>query len=186
MDLRSGNSVNYSLTPAATIATWRLATTTTQFPRGSVDLHACRLFPTEKLCTSESIVRAANSPLPHHHHPPLFPHPSNILPPPPPQVTKYTNKIEATGSAGLTPTDVGTYNTANTAFTDAFTGHYDSGSGRTSIAPKSSDCKQAPHRIMHRTMHRARTAQSHALRLLRPLRTPTRCAPTPSARRTPS
>ena len=105
------------------------------------------------------------------------------------QRTKYINKIDGMrgGSAGLEDVDdVGTYNTANTAFTDAFTGHYDSGSGRTSIAPKSSDCKQAPHRIMHRTMHRARTAQSHALRLLRPLRTPTRCAPTPSARRTPS
>uniref|UniRef100_A0A7S0DW18 Uncharacterized protein n=1 Tax=Phaeocystis antarctica TaxID=33657 RepID=A0A7S0DW18_9EUKA len=84
----------------------------TNFPRGSVDLRACRLFPTEKLCTSESIV------------------------------TKYINKIEGAGSAGLTPTDVGTYSTTNTAFTDAFTGHYDSGSGRTSIAPKSSDCKQ--------------------------------------------
>ena len=105
------------------------------------------------------------------------------------QRTKYINKIDGMrgGSAGLEDVDdVGTYSTANTAFTDAFTGHYDSGSGRTSIAPKSSDCKQAPHRIMHRTMHRARTAQSHALRLLRPLRTPTRCAPTPSARRTPS
>ena len=110
------------------------------------------------------------------------------------QRTKYINKIDGMrgGSAGLEDVDdVGTYNTTNTAFTDAFTGHYDSGSGRTSIAPKRSDCKQAPHRIMHRTRTartrtaRTRTAQSHALRLLRPLRTPTRCAPTPSARRTP-
>ena len=51
----------------------------TQFPRGSVDLHACRLFPTEKLCTSESIVRAANSRprLPSDHH---LAHPSNTHP----------------------------------------------------------------------------------------------------------
>ena len=107
-------------------------------------------------------------------------HPTNILPPPPPQVTKYIDKIEGVSSAGLERIDAGTYSKTDTKFTDAFTGHYDSGSGRTSIAPKSSDCKQAPHRIMHRTMHRARTAQSHALHLLRPLRTPT-----PSARRTP-
>jgi len=86
---------------------------TTQFPRGSVDLHACRLFPTKKLCTSESIV------------------------------TKYINKIELTGSTGLNKIDdVGTYSTTNTLFTDAFTGHYDSGSGRTSIAPTRSNCTQ--------------------------------------------
>ena len=102
------------------------------------------------------------------------------------QSTKYICKIDGESSdscgssSSLSLTDVGTYNTANTDFTDAFTGHYDSGSNRTSIAPKGSDCKQAPHRIMHRTMHRARTAQSHALHLLRPLR-----PPTPSARRTP-
>lgn len=79
----------------------------TPFPRGSVDLHACRLFKTKKLCTTASIS------------------------------AKYINKIE-----GLNANDVGTYSTTNTAFKDAFTGHYDSGSGRTSIAPKSSDCTQ--------------------------------------------
>ena len=160
---------------------------TTQFPRGSVVLHACRLFPTKKLCTSEHIVRAAPPPSPSPLNHPTTEPPANPIAAAAAtlQSTKYIDKIEGASSAGLTPTDVGTYNTANTAFIDAFTGHYDSGSNRTSIAPKSSDCKQAPRRIMHRTMHRARTAQSHALRLLRPLRTPTRCAPTPSARRTP-
>ena len=50
----------------------------TKFPRGSVDLHACRLFPTKKLCTSKSIVRAASSPhTPSNHHPRSPIHPTH-------------------------------------------------------------------------------------------------------------
>ena len=148
----------------------------TQFPRGSVDLHACRLFPTEKLCTSESIVRAANSRprLPSDHHTsPTHPIPiQHIAAAATLQATLYTNKIEE-----ATATDVGTYSTTNSAFTDAFTGHYDS--GRASIAPKSSDCKQA-HAPHSRTFApHTHSRWSHALRPLHPLRTPTPGVPRP-------
>ena len=86
------------------------------------------------------------------------------------QATLYTSKIEE-----ATATDVGTYSTTNSAFTDAFTGHYRS--GRASIAPKSSDCKQAHAPHMHRTF--APHTQSHAFRTLHPLRTPTPGVPRP-------
>ena len=92
------------------------------------------------------------------------------------QSTKYIDKIEGVSAAGLTPTNVGTYSVTNTAFTDVFAAHYDE--GRASIAPKSSNCKQAPHRTMHRTC----TAQSQALRPLRNPRLPTRGGPIPSTR----
>ena len=137
----------------------------TPFPRGSVDLHACRLFKTKKLCTTASIVRVAHPTTTQPSQPRNYPSTQPSQLPNNPiaaaatmlQSAKYINKIE-----GLNANDVGTYSTTNTAFKDAFTGHYDSGSGRTSIAPKSSDCTQAPHRIctahapqMQRTLTRS-------------------------------
>ena len=151
---------------------------TTQFPRGSVVLHACRLFPTKKLCTSEHIVRAAPPPSPSPLNHPTTEPPANPIAAAAAtlQSTKYIDKIEGVSAAGLTPTNVGTYSVTNTAFTDVFAAHYDE--GRASIAPKSSNCKQAPHRTMHRTC----TAQSQALRPLRNPRLPTRGGPIPSTR----
>eukprot|EP00964_Phaeocystis_antarctica_P018363 scaffold10143_cov59-Phaeocystis_antarctica.AAC.2 len=67
---------------------------TTQFPRGSVVLHACRLFPTKKLCTSERIVRAAPPPPPS----PLN-HPPTPLPPPPPHCRAPNTSTRSKGPA---------------------------------------------------------------------------------------
>ena len=65
------------------------------FPRGTVKLHACQLFPTQQFCTTVSLVQM------------------------------YIDKIVEVTNAGafvLALTDVGTYSATNTAFTDAFSG----------------------------------------------------------------
>ena len=85
-----------------------------QFPRGTIEVHACRLFKTKKVCATASVV------------------------------DKYIAEIGGTpNSAGLTETAVGDYAKANKAFTDVFTGYYDPRADRTSIGPKSGTCKQA-------------------------------------------
>ena len=89
------------------------------------------------------------------------------------QATLYTSKIEE-----ATATDVGTYSTTNSAFTDAFTGHYRS--GRASIAPKSSDCKQAHAPHMHRTF--APHTVTRAAPVAPAAHPDPRCAPTPRLR----
>ena len=102
-----------------------------QFPRATVELHACRLFKTKKLCATASLV------------------------------DDYIAKIEAFAPPANTPA----YSKTDTAFTDLFSGQFDSAAGRTSIRPKDSNCKQA------------RAAATHGARTLRPPRPP--CPPRP-------
>jgi len=88
----------------------------TPFPRGSVGLHACRLFPTQKLCTSKSIA-------------PL-----------------YMNKIDGIGAAATTDVGTYSTTDAvfTDAFTGSFNAGVTAGSGTTSIAPnpKREGCTQ--------------------------------------------
>ena len=143
----------------------------TQFPRGSVDLHACRLFPTEKLCTSESIVRAANSrprlPSDHHTSPTHPIYPSNILPPPRhcrPPFTQARSKRPRLPMLAPTPRPTLPSPTPSPATTTR--------AGRAS-RPRAATAS----RHMHRTaahLHRTRIAHGHT-RCARCIR----CAPLP-------